>query len=457
MKPIVWRCLAASSFLIMFGAIAVASQAETRPQYGGTLRIAVHGAITSLDPADTTQPDSFARRNITLLIFETLVTMGNSAHAQPALASSWQSQANNTRWVFQIRRGVHFDDGSDLTAEAAAASLRTANPTWKVTGDGNSVIIECDAPSPELPAGLALPRNAIAKRNADKIVGTGPFHIVDWQPGKKLTFAAEENYWRGRAFLDGIEIEMGKSFRDQLAALELGRADLVEVPPEQAHRITQEGRSLLNSSPIELVALVFSRDAQSPEEKHLREALALSVDRASMRSVLLQGAGQASAGILPSWMSGYGFVFSTEADLTRARFARQQVSAVPNWTIGYDKDDALARLLAERVALNARDAGLSLQPTYATTADLRLVRIPLQSKDAWISLAGVAAIAGITVPKTYGLIDDLYAAEQQLLATQRIIPLFHLPAWYAASAALKNWNVGSEGNLHLADAWLESK
>ena len=81
---------------------------------------------------------------------------------------------------------------------------------------------------------LALPRNAIAKRKPDsKPSGTGPFHVVDWQPGKKLTLAAEEGYWRGRPFLDGIEIEMGQSFRDQMTALELGRADLVEVAPEQ--------------------------------------------------------------------------------------------------------------------------------------------------------------------------------------------------------------------------------
>ena len=142
-------------------------------------------------------------------------------------------------------------------------------------------------------AELALPRNAIVKRTADnKPSGTGPFHIVDWQPGKKLALAAEENCWRGRPFLDAIEIEMGKSFRDQMTALELGKADLVEVAPEQTHRLSQEGRRLASSTPVELLALLFARDVASPEEKLLREALALSVERGSIRSVLLQGAGQ---------------------------------------------------------------------------------------------------------------------------------------------------------------------
>ena len=93
-----------------------------------------------------------------------------------------------------------------------------------------------DKSDPELLAELALPRNAIAKRNPDKPSGTGPFHVVDWQPGKRLTLAAEEACWHGRPFLDSIEIEMGKSFRDQMIALESGKADLVEIAPEQAHR-----------------------------------------------------------------------------------------------------------------------------------------------------------------------------------------------------------------------------
>ena len=84
--------------------------------------------------------------------------------------------------------------------------------------------IEREGSDPELLAELALPRNAIVKRNPDSTLsGTGPFHIVDWQPGKKLTLAADENCWRGRPFLDAIEIEMGKSFRDQMTALELMR------------------------------------------------------------------------------------------------------------------------------------------------------------------------------------------------------------------------------------------
>jgi hypothetical protein len=190
-----------------------------------------------------------------------------------------------------------------------------------------------------------------------------------------------------------------------------------------------------------------------PDEKLLREALAWSVERGSIRSVLLQGTGQPTASILPSWMSGYGFVFPTDADLPRARLEREQVRSRPTWTLGYDGTDPLARLLAERIALNAKDTGLLLQPTSASGAELRLVRIPLAA-DPWIALADVANFAGLPLGKHHDSVEDLYASEMAMLAAQRVIPLFHLPVSYASATTLKNWRLRPDGSWTLADAWL---
>jgi peptide/nickel transport system substrate-binding protein len=456
MKRFVWRCLAASSVIVGVLASTLGANGETRPQYGGTLRVAMRAAPASLDPADNSQPDSFARRSLMLLMFETMVALDDNGRTQPGLAASWQASADNQRWQFRLRRGVRFHDGTLLTPEVAAASLRTANPSWKVTADTDSVVIEREGRDTQLLAELALSRNAIARRTSDsRPIGTGPFHMADWQPGKKLTLAAEEGYWRGRPYLDGIEIEMGKSYRDQMTALELGKTDMVEVAADQAHRASLEGRRLANSRPMELLALVFAHDAKTPEENSLREALALSVERGSIGSVLLQGAGQPAAAILPNWMSGYGFAFSAEADLSRARHLREQVRTIPLWTLGYDGSDAVARLIAERIALNARDAGLTLQPTATATADVALARISLLSSDPRVALADVATRAGFNAgTKEDGSVQELYSSERAALATQRIIPLFHLPVSYAASSTLKNWSVRSDGSLILVDASL---
>ncbi|PYX50925.1 MAG: hypothetical protein DMG79_04525, partial [Acidobacteria bacterium] len=70
------------------------ANAETRPQYGGVLHVAMRGVPVSLDPANSDQPDSFARRSITMLVFDTLVIMDESARVQAWLATSWQVSEN---------------------------------------------------------------------------------------------------------------------------------------------------------------------------------------------------------------------------------------------------------------------------------------------------------------------------------------------------------------------------
>ena len=451
MKVSGWRWLAASSLLLVLTA-----NAETRPQYGGMLRMMMREAPATLDPADNAQPDSFARRNVTLLIFDTLVTIGENSRVQPSLAVSWQA-AGNQGWKLRLRRGVKFQDGSPLTADEAAASLRAANSSWQITVEGDSLLIE-NSSSADLPAELALGRNAIVKRNPDgSLSGTGPFQVSEWQPGKKLILSANEDCWRGRPFLDGVELEMAKSFRDQMAAAEMGKADLIEVAPEQEHRISPDAHDVLKSMPVQLLALLFTHPVASNDEKVLRDVLALSVERGSIRNVLLQGAGQPAGGILPTWMSGYGFIFPTEVDLTRARQLRAQFRSVPTWTIGYDPSDPLGRLIADRIALNAKDAGLQLQPTSSAPADVRLVQIPMLSSNAWIALAGVAEMSGSPMAKSQGSsAADLYSAEQAVLAARRVIPLSHLPVTYAGSPRMKSWTVRPEGTIDVSNAWLGS-
>ena len=90
------------------------------------------------------------------------------------------------------------------------------------------------------------------------VAGSGAFHIAQWDSGRRLTLTANENYRGGRAFVDAIEIEMGRAAKDRLVDLELGTADFAEIPPEQARRAGERGVRVSASRPEELVALVFA-------------------------------------------------------------------------------------------------------------------------------------------------------------------------------------------------------
>lgn len=448
MKRIGLQWLAISALLIATSA----ARAETRPRYGGVLHISMRLAPSSLDPLQIA--DSVAGRNLIALVFDTLVTIDASGHPHGALADTWETAGDRTIEL-KVRGNVSFHDGSPLTAEIVAASLRRANASWSVATAGDLVTIESNLSLAELLPELALPRNAIAKRDSN-ISGTGPFHIVDWQPSKKLILGANEDDWAGRPFLDQIEIELGKNFRDQMNALESGRADLVEVASEQMHRLVSDRYQILHSNPVELIALRFDRDVSSEQERTVREALRLSIERQSMHNVLLQGAGQPAASLLPTWMSGYGFIFSTDADRARAQQLRDQIPGIPSLTLGYDNGDPLARLLAERIALNAKDAGLWIQ-LNASATDLRLERISLVGSDPWVSLQELERQLGLPgVPAPLHSVEHLFAAEQIILGSDRVIPLFHVPIAYASTMNLRGWRVNSDGTLDLANSWLKS-
>jgi peptide/nickel transport system substrate-binding protein len=437
---------------------AMASGAATRPHYGGPLRVEMRAAPTSLDPADSNQSGGFGSRNLFDLLFDTLVSLDEQGKIEPALATSWQAEPGNQRWHFFLRHGVTFQDGTPVTPDAVATSLRRTNPTWKVFSEGEAVVVERDSPAPNLSDELALARNSIVKRDSGKVAGTGAFIVSRWEPGKKLSLAARDDYWGGRAFLDAIEIDMGQSFREQMISLDLGKAQVIEIAPEQAHRVAAEGHHVESSAPAELIALVFNRDPQTPEDARQRQALALSIDRELLSTVVLQGGGEPTGGLLPNWMTGYGFLFPASMDLAQARQVRSEIPHTSSWTLGYDAADPLARVIAERIVLNARDAGLGIQVTSANGADLRIVRVPLISLDAQIALGELAAGLGLAQPKLASAsLDDLYAAENRLLQSQRVIPLLHLRTASGVSNTVKDWKMARDGGWNLPNVWLAAE
>jgi len=448
MRRIAWLLLAISSV----PALAVAGAAKVRPHYRGTLRIMAREAPVSLDPARLSASQG---ARIFPVIFEGLTRFDTHGRLQPQLATRWQGDSSDQRWQFWLRPGVKFHDGTALTAEATAASLRVANPAWTVSVDGDSVVIETAARDVDLPAELALPRNGIAHHAGNKVVGTGPFIVSDWQPGKSLALVANEDYWGGRPFADSLVVAPGQNWRQQMVALELGKADVVEVAPEQARRLSAAGRAIVESAPDELVALVFTRAAQSVDETRVRQALSAAIDRASIVNVLLQGQGESAETILPNWMTGYAMLFGQTAEKAESAVSAGSAGTM---TLSYDAGDPANQLIAERVALNARDAGIRVQPAAsAANADVVLARIALASPQPQLAAQVVAGAAGLPIPQFQGTSpEELYGREKEMLQSGRIIPLAHVPEATAMGPGVNGWRSGLSGGSQLADVWLGS-
>lgn len=496
----------------------------TLPRYGGTLVVELHASSLILDPAKWKNgaPDSAASAQIAAVVFDRLLTLDRFGRFQPALATEWSHDAASRRWQFTLRSGVQFSDGSPLTAADAAAALQElfvalspAKPA--VTVSGARVVLQFPSAVPDLLEQLASPRYFIFRRATDgTLLGTGPFFVKEFIPAPSGTtisrykLVANEHCWAGRPFVDALEIYVGVPPLRQLIDLQLGKADVVEISPDLVRRAAQENLRVWASSPVLLYALQLNTEAIGPDKvgsekvgiekggagkapavhaadtsPTLGDALSLSLDRATMANVLLQRQAEPAASFLPQWLSGYAFVLNMETNVERAKeisadlFAPPSVSGASGaqWSaplhLRVDAPGDVAKLLAERVAINARQAGIPVQvqprslardtsSSGSTTAGFRLIAWRYSSLAQRAELDSMIATLQLDPApdekdKPSDDPEQLYLRERHVIAERELIPLVMLPEYIGLGAGVRDWMAERWGEWHLADVWLDGK
>jgi hypothetical protein len=304
-----------------------------------------------------------------------------------------------------------------------------------------------------------------------KFTVNGAFHVTAFEAGKRAVLAATEDYRLGRPFVDSIEITMGRAARERIVDLELNKADFAEIPAEDARRAAEHGVRVSRSRPDELLALVFLRGGEPKRSRavdgRVREAIALSIDRAAIVNFILQKEGEAAGGLLPQWSSGTAFLFSTAADVVHAKELSAQIVPVPKIVLGYDSGDSLEQAVAERIAVDAREARVQLtaqavRPGLENVTDARLVRLRMQSKSPGLALEGfVDTLGTVTKIEEKALPDpaspeDIYNRERAIVSSYRVVPLVWLPRVYGLSGRVRDWTPPGPGEgWPLADVWLD--
>ena len=411
MRRTALRSIAAANAVL---ALAAGLEAARRPRYGGELRVEIRAGIASLDPG--TVPDDpaalGAQRQWMSLVFETLVSLDDHGRPQPWLATSWTHDTTRKAWIFQARKNVKLHDGS----------------IW--SPPGGAIAVADDRPIEQILRELAGARSAVVVKAEDgSLLGTGPFRIARWEAGKLATLAAHDQYWGGRPFLDSIRIQMGRSLTDQASDFQIGKTDAVEIAARDLRAPKQRGTAMASSQPTEMVALTFDGGRVTAPT---RQALALSIDRTAIFNVLLQKQGEISGALLPRWLTGYSFLFPAERDLVKAK---QLVPAPQALTFGYDRQDAVIRPIAERIAVNASEIGITLRQS-AGAADVRLVRLPVTASDPSLALQDLTALLKVAPPAP---VANPYEVEKTLIDSSGVIPLFHLPRGWMLSSKVRNW------------------
>jgi ABC-type transport system substrate-binding protein len=480
MKRLLLQLFAISSFLLL----AAGAYGGSRPRYGGTVRILLHDRVLSIDPlGDEDRPA--ARDRMATLAFENLTEVDAQGRLRPNLAVSWHVDQAKRAWQFRLRL-ANFHDGTVLTAADVAASLGKSNPAWKYSApDRQTVAIETPSPVQQMPELLALPRYAIVKRQADGnnaaiLIGTGSYRLMQWQAGEHAQFTANEDYWGGRPFADSIEFQMGASLRDQLMDRQLGSYVATELSVDQIRNVEQNNQTVMLSRPADLLAIAFlqpdsgTRPGRKPVDARVRQALGLAINRAAISNVIFQRRAMPASGLLAQWLTGYEFMLGGPMNIDRAKELRADAAAfvvISPITLAYDFADPLARLAAERIAVDAREAGIVVQP-YAEShiyskasrasinADAVLLRVPLQSLDPAVALLARGDDLGLSQENNPAILgatrpEDLLEIERKLLESNRVLPIAHVPEVLWLNSNAHNWQQLLNGEWNLDQLWVE--
>jgi ABC-type transport system substrate-binding protein len=273
---------------------------------------------------------------------------------------------------------------------------------------------------------------------------------------------------------------MGATLRDQLLQRQLSPATAAELGLDQLRALEGSNQNIALSPPSDLMVLLFlqpdsgGKPGRKPVDPRVREALSKAINRPAISNVILQRHGLPASGLLPQWLTGYEFLFPGGTDLNRARELRAEAAGliiISPIALAYDFSDPVAKLAAERVAVDAREAGLTVQPygeshinsrnaRASINADAVLLRIPLASLEPSVALASLAEDLGLPLEVGVAALgaarpEDLFEAESKALADFRVIPVSHSSQALWLGNGVHNWVQMPSGVWDLDQLWVE--
>ncbi len=320
---------------------ATASPSDTENAVGsGTLRL-VGSLPPTLDPAmvqDSTSAEYVVH------IYSGLVTLNNKLEIVPDLAERWELSADGKTYTFTLNSAAVFQDGRQVTSADVIYSLEracspelaspvavsylgdivgvaefAAGQAEHISGlaapDAQTVVITIDAPKAYFLAKLTYPSALVVDREQIEQGqdnwqlqpnGSGPF-ILEAIDNDHIVLARNERYYGRKPALAKVEFLMGGG--DPMTMYENDQLDIVGVSADEIERVLDPANPLnaeLYSSP-ELSVQYLALDTTKPpfDDRAVRQALAMAIDRDKIAELVLLGTASAAKGILPPGMPGF--------------------------------------------------------------------------------------------------------------------------------------------------------
>lgn len=339
---------------------------STTLSYAETLRWARAGDALTLDPhAQNEGPTSTLAHQI----METLVMRDHFGALVPSLATSWMpSESDPNVWIFTLREGVTFHDGSTFDSSDVKFSLERAmtpdsdykellaSVTEVRAPDATTIEIVTDGPNPIMPNNLTnmfiMDREWAEANNAVKVQdyeggedtfaaknanGTGPYKLVSREPDVKTVLAINEEYWGKDEFPMAVTEVVYTPIQNaatRVAALLSGEVDFIQdVPVQDLARVgSTEGLDVRTAPQNRVIffgmnmgdADLANDDVEGANpfaDVRVREAMNLAINRDAIKQVVMRGQSAPAGMIAPPFVNGWDAEMdaSSVTDLEKAR------------------------------------------------------------------------------------------------------------------------------------------
>jgi peptide/nickel transport system substrate-binding protein len=319
-----WLQLSAPVLALLLGACGdpqggVTSAAASKPQTGGTLRVALEGDPLCLDPQ---QAGNNTALNVGRQLVDSLTDQDPLSGAiVPWLAQRWEVDADSRRFTFTLRQGVTFSDGTVVDAAAVKANFEgivslgarsILGSTYLAglkrieTPDSQTLVVEFEQPNAQflqatstMTLGLLSPATlglAAGDRCQGQLIGSGPFVLKSFVHNQSVSLRRRDDYdWAsslaahtGKAWLDGIEFLIIPESGVRLGSLVSGQVDVnTGVAPQDEQSIAGQGLVLLTrANPGVVYNLALNESTPLFADVKVRQALSKAIDRAELQSII---------------------------------------------------------------------------------------------------------------------------------------------------------------------------
>ena len=300
----------------MMLAVVVGVPAGAIAQPRGQLVAALDSDRETLDPHQATGTIDYM---VLMHVFDHLIARNpESMKLVGGLAESWRT-VDDLTWEFKIRKGVKFQNGEPVNAQAVKFSIdRVLDPAQKsylrdrfkgITSvqvvDDLTVRLKTEKPNPvllERLTNLAIVPPAYVKEKGDAFiaknpVGSGPYRFVEWARGQRLVVEASPAYWGQQPAVKTLVFRPIPEVATAIAEMMAGSVDFIRlVPPDQIPAIEGSGKAYITTAPIIRVIFlnfdVAGRAAAGPTQNiKVREAISHAIDVDGIITHVLGGRG----------------------------------------------------------------------------------------------------------------------------------------------------------------------